>query len=149
VSRENVEIVRSVHPPSGTSLTSLFRGEAEDSGLLGRFASLLTPDFEAVGGDLTGAGGLTTGGDGIEGLLATWRDWLAPYESYWTQVEDFIDAGEDRVLVLVRDHGRLRGSDLEVDSVGAAVWTLREGRIARIEFHTDRAKALKAVGLEE
>ena len=60
-----------------------------------------------------------------------------------------MDAGNDRVVVLVRDHGRLRGSNSEVENVGASVWTLREGKIARIEFHTNRAQALKAVGLEE
>ena len=149
MSQENVELVKSVHPPSGTNLSSLFREDAEGSGRFQRLASLLTADFEVVGGDLRGGGGLTTGGHGIGGLVAAWRDWLGPWESYWTQVEDFVDAGEDRVLVLVRDRGRLRGSDSEVDNVAASVWTLREGKIARIEFHVDRNKALAVVGLAE
>jgi ketosteroid isomerase-like protein len=147
MSKENVEIVKSVHPLSGTNLSTLFGEDGEGLGRFRALASLLTPDFVAVGGDLGGGFGLSTGGHGIEGLVAAWREWLGPWESYWTEVEDFIDAGEDRVLVLVRDHGRLRGSDSEVDNVGASVWTLRAGKIARIEFHSDRAKALQAVGL--
>jgi hypothetical protein len=46
VSRENVELVKSVHPLSGTSLSSLFDGDAE--GPLERLASLLSDDFEAI-----------------------------------------------------------------------------------------------------
>ncbi|TMK99257.1 MAG: nuclear transport factor 2 family protein [Actinobacteria bacterium] len=148
MSQANVELVKSVHPPSGTNLASLFRQDA-DSGRFERLASLLTADFEVVGGDLRGRRGLTMGGHGIEGLIAAWCDWLHPWETYWTQVEDFTDAGDDRVLVLVRDHGRLRGSDSEVENIGASVWSLREGKIARIEFHLNREEALKAVGLAE
>ncbi len=150
MSQENVELVRSVHPMSGTDLSSLFKRYAADSARFQRLASLLTEDFEVVGGDrIGGGGGLTSGGRGIEGLVAAWRDWLGPWETYWTEVEEFVDAGEDRVLVLVRDHGRLRGSDSEVENVSASIWTLRRDKIARIEFHTDRRQALKAVGLTE
>jgi hypothetical protein len=147
MSNENVEIIRSVQPPSGTNLSGLFGENAEASGRFQGLASLLTPDCEVVGGDLRGGGGLGPGGHGFAGLLAAWREWLRPWETYWTEVEDFIDAGEDRVVVLVRDHGRLLGSVSEVENLGASVWTLREGMIARVEFHADREDALKAVGL--
>jgi ketosteroid isomerase-like protein len=148
MSRENVELVRSVHPPSGTDLSALFRQAEEDPRGFDEFGSLLTDDFEAVGGDLEGGRGLAAGGAGIDGLLAAWREWLSPWETYWTEVEDFLDVSEDRVLVLIRDHGRLAGSDSEIESVSASVWTLRDGKIARIEFFSSRSQALKAVGLE-
>src|SRR6266487_1248747 len=148
MSQENVEIVKSVHPPSGTDLTTLFSTEAEESGGFEALASALTPDFEAVGGDFAGAG-LGSRGPGLEGLVEAWREWLRPWETYWTEVEEFIDAGEDRVVVLVRDHGRPRGSDAEVENVGGSVWTLRDGKIARIEFYAKREEALEAVGLRE
>jgi ketosteroid isomerase-like protein len=147
MSQANVELVKSVHPPSGTNLSSVFGQDAESSGRFQRLASLLTPDFEAVGGDLTGGGGLGPGGHGFEGLLASWREWLRPWETYWTEVEDFIEADKDRVVVLVRDHGRLRGSDSEVENIGASIWTSREGKIARIEFYANRKDALEAAGL--
>jgi ketosteroid isomerase-like protein len=148
VAQENVDLVKSVHPPSGTDLSRWFAADAESSGRLRRLASLLSADFEAVGGDLKGDAALGPGGHGLEGLLAAWREWLSPWETYWTEVEEFIDAGEDRVVVLVRDHGRLRGSDSEIENRGGSVWTLRNGKIARIDFHIDRGGALKAVGLE-
>ena len=37
----------------------------------------------------------------------------------------------------------------EVEMMGAVIWTIREGKVARIEFHNDRATALKAAGRSE
>jgi hypothetical protein len=58
--------------------------------------------------------GFRTSGKGVPELVEAWRQWMEPWETYWTEVEEFIDAGDDRVLVLLRDHGRLRGSEAEV-----------------------------------
>ena len=88
-------------------------------------------------------------GRGLDGLLAVWRDWLAPYEAYSAEVEDFVDIDDDRVLVLNRDRARLRGSGSDIELDTGAIWTLRDGKIARIEFHVKRAGALKAAGLPE
>ena len=60
-----------------------------------------------------------------------------------------IDAGHGRVLVLTRDHARPKGSDVEVSFLGAPVWTVRDGKVARIEFYWNRAEGLAAAGLEE
>jgi hypothetical protein len=49
VSQHNVQIVKSVQPPSGTNLSSLLSQDAGASGRLQRLASLLTSDFDAVG----------------------------------------------------------------------------------------------------
>ena len=60
-----------------------------------------------------------------------------------------IDAGNDRVVVLTRDHARPRGTNAEVDFLGAPVWTLRDGKVSRIEFYWNRAEGLAAAWLEE
>jgi ketosteroid isomerase-like protein len=52
------------------------------------------------------------------------------------------------VLVLTRDYGCPKGADAEVYFSGAPVWTVRDGKIARIEFYWNRAEGLQAVGLE-
>jgi ketosteroid isomerase-like protein len=148
MSQENVELVQSVHPPSGTDLTMLVSQEPEELGWFQALVLALAPDFEAAGGDLSGAG-LVLPGRGLEGLLDAWREWLRAWDMYRTEIEKFIDAGENRVVVLVRDHGRLRGSDVELEQLGGSVWTVRDGKIARIEFHTSRGNALVAAGLSE
>jgi ketosteroid isomerase-like protein len=59
-----------------------------------------------------------------------------------------IDAGDD-VVVLVRDYGRRAGMAVEVSMVGASIWTVRDGKIAKAAFYPNRSDALEAVGLSE
>jgi ketosteroid isomerase-like protein len=74
-------------------------------------------------------------------------EWLKPWVAYRSEVVEAIDCG-DRVLLLVRDFGRKEGTDAEVQSNYASIWTVCGGKIARAEFYPDRTEALKAVGLE-
>jgi ketosteroid isomerase-like protein len=60
-----------------------------------------------------------------------------------------IDLG-DRVVSVICDYGRREQGAHEVALKSAAVWTVRDGLIVRVEFYTGgRAEALKAVGLGE
>jgi ketosteroid isomerase-like protein len=58
-----------------------------------------------------------------------------------------IDAHERRVLVLTRDHTSPKGAEGEVSFIGAPVWTVRVGKVARIEFYWNRAEGLAAAEL--
>ena len=62
-------------------------------------------------------------------------------------VEQIIDAG-DQVVAVVHERATGRGSGLEVDQHLAQVLTIQDGRVVRIESFTDRADAVKALGLE-
>jgi ketosteroid isomerase-like protein len=73
-------------------------------------------------------------------------DWLEPWETYRVEVEDVIDAGDD-VVVLVRDYGRRVGMTHEVSVRSAAIWTVRDRKVARVAFYLDRTEALTAAGL--
>jgi ketosteroid isomerase-like protein len=75
-------------------------------------------------------------------------DWTAPWVTYGIETERVIDLGE-RVLVLNQDRGRREGSPLEVRGRVAALWTVRDGKVARLDAYTTQAEALKAVGLED
>jgi hypothetical protein len=83
--------------------------------------------------------GIQTGeGLGLKGLKAGWADWLEPWESYRTEIEDVIDAGDD-VVVLVCDYGRRPGMTVEVSVRGAAGWTVREARsLGRVSIPSER-----------
>jgi ketosteroid isomerase-like protein len=135
-----VELIVGLQPAREVDIAQLLRDEAARSAL----APLIAPDFEAVAIDALR--GETTY-RGIDGLRELWQDWLSPWEAYRTEIEETRDLG-DRVLLLVRDFGRRTGSTQEVALNAAAVWTVREGKIVRAEFHTDRTTALEAVGLE-
>jgi len=83
---------------------------------------------------------------GIDGFIEAWRDWVDPFESFTAEVEDFLEA-EPHVVVLVRLVARPRGGGTEIANEAAAVWTFEGDRLARVEFHLDRATALSAAGL--
>jgi ketosteroid isomerase-like protein len=143
MSRENVELVRRLQPSPDMDLVALFRDEAGAARLLDALGPFLHDDFA-----ISGVGIQTGDRLGLTGLKAGSADWLEPWESYRTEIEDVIDAGED-VVVLVRDYGRRPGMTAEVSLLGAAVWTVREGKIARASFYPNREDALRAVGLRE
>jgi ketosteroid isomerase-like protein len=142
MSQENVEIVEGVHPPSGTDLAALY---ADDSGIIEAVAPFFDPEFEfeahAVGESLRGRG--------LQALAEAWREWLRPFEAFRTEVEGIIDVDDDRVLVLIRDHTRPRGTEAEIESLGCNLWTLRDGKVTRIDFYPTRSQGLKAAGLSE
>jgi ketosteroid isomerase-like protein len=145
VSRENVELVMSLQPATSADMVKLFRDDFTWASAAAALTPLLDPDFEVIAVD-----GIRdkTVYRGIDGLRSGWLDWLSPWVSYKAEVEDAIDVG-DKVLLLVRDVGRLEADGYDVAINSAAVWTVRDGTIVRAEFHSDRAVALKAVGLEE
>ena len=62
--------------------------------------------------------------------------------------EEFLDAG-DRVLVTAYFRGRGRGSGIDIDTCFYEVYTLRDGRVVRVDEFTKRADALEAAGLRE
>jgi ketosteroid isomerase-like protein len=84
---------------------------------------------------------------GTEGFFSAWTDWLSPFEEFRIEVERTIDAGED-VVDLVRQVARTVRGGVPVETEGAAVWRFRSGRLQRVEFHLDRAAALRIAGLE-
>jgi hypothetical protein len=145
VSQENVELVRLLQPAPHVDVAQLFRDDdvwaATSEGLL----YLFDPDFECV---QSWIGAEPTTYPGVDGLREAWLDWLTPWATYRTEIRDVIDCGE-RILVLVLDFARREGTADEIKLFGSAVWTVRDGKIAHVQFCPDRTEALKAVGLEE
>ena len=85
---------------------------------------------------------------GIDAALAYMERWEAEWEELSTVPEQFIDAGEI-VFVAVRFSGRGKMSGVEVDALGYELYTLREGRVVRMDEFTERDEALRAAGLSE
>jgi ketosteroid isomerase-like protein len=81
------------------------------------------------------------------------RFFIADFADTWTR--DFTSRPEtirehgDGVIALLRFTGHARASGVEIGGGVFQVYRFRDGRIAQIEDFTDRAEALKAVGLEE
>jgi ketosteroid isomerase-like protein len=54
---------------------------------------------------------------------------------------------DDTVVLIGRVQERGRASGIAVESRGAAVWTLRDGKIVRFKIYQSSDEALKALGL--
>jgi ketosteroid isomerase-like protein len=85
---------------------------------------------------------------GLEGVEAATRDWLSAWDWFWQEAEDFIEV-DDRVVVLTFQHGRPKGSTAAIEARRADVWTMRDGKAVDFKAYSDRADALRAVGLAE
>jgi ketosteroid isomerase-like protein len=149
MSQENVEIVKRVQP-SGVDLVELFRASTvPDPSATEIDLTAFESDFETqfiarrVFGSREPAATF-----GLQGFVDGWRDWLEPWESYYTEVEDFIDAG-DEVVSLTWVRAQTTRDAVAVEHRPAAVWSVREDKIARVRFYLERDEALEAVGLKE
>jgi ketosteroid isomerase-like protein len=139
MSRENVEIVRRGYE---SLIQALERGEFEEGTL-----DWLDPEIEWRGPrEFPDLAEPRHGHDGVREYAAVLFEAI---EDYHITPEEFIDVG-DQVLVFSREGGRGRGSGAEVQSQPTAhLWTLRDGKVVRLQSYWERAVALEAVGLRE
>jgi ketosteroid isomerase-like protein len=84
---------------------------------------------------------LPTQGHGA--VRASTARWKAEWDDYELVPEDFVDRG-DHVVVTVRIRARGRGSGAEVDARFYDLYTLRDGKIVRMDQFAERAQALDA-----
>jgi len=143
MSQENVELVLGSIPASNVDIAPFFRDDEMWARLAAAWTRFLHSDFQCTAALF---GSEISYGVGIDSFRALWLDWLAPWETYRTETEETIDLG-DRVVWLGLDFGRRKGSTAEVKGDVAVLWTFRDGKVARWDGYTDRAEALKAVGL--
>jgi ketosteroid isomerase-like protein len=81
---------------------------------------------------------------GVEAI----RSWMQPdiFEDQHAEIVEIIENGE-RIFVDLLFRVRAGGSSVEIENRGFHVWTIRDGRATRMEFHDERSDALKAAGL--
>jgi ketosteroid isomerase-like protein len=83
---------------------------------------------------------------GMDAAIEGFGKWSENWEMHRIEPERLIDLG-DRVLSL--EHHRLRGRDgVEVEADSATIWTLRRGKVIRVEAWWDQGTALKIAELE-
>jgi ketosteroid isomerase-like protein len=86
--------------------------------------------------------------EGVDGARAFISEWLDAWEDWELELEALHDAG-DRVVAFVHQRGRSKEGGMPVEMSFAQVFTLRDGRQARMEMYSDRDEALAAAGLSE
>jgi uncharacterized protein len=87
--------------------------------------------------------------DGREAVGQWFGDWFSSFEpGYRFEIEETLDLG-DVVLLVASHHGRGRTSGVDVHGQTGYLYTVRAGRIVRVELYRSRAEALAAAGLQE
>jgi ketosteroid isomerase-like protein len=80
---------------------------------------------------------------GHEGIAHGWDDFLTWADHYTPSMEDADDIGDHRVLVEVTFAGKAKDGP-PMSGTFFAVFTVRDGRLLRVDEHTTRAEALAA-----
>jgi ketosteroid isomerase-like protein len=141
MSDENLEIVQEAFDAFNAS----FRGE-----LTGRAAAeLLDPQIEFQWRDKQ-----TVPPDvpqhlcGAVEIIGLWEQFRGVWADLTWEALEFIEAG-DRVLTPIRQPSRGRESGIPMEVHVFVVWTIRDGKVRKVELFRHRAEALKAAGLSE
>jgi ketosteroid isomerase-like protein len=134
MSQENVEIVKANY--------EAFASRGLD-GWMEQFADDV--EYRAPEGSLDDVGPIR----GKTALRAWLQQWIDTFDGFWFEAVEFIDAGEDQVVVVERFGGRAKISGIETEQTEALVSTIRDGKIARCREFMTRSEALEAVGLSE
>jgi ketosteroid isomerase-like protein len=134
MSQENVEIVRGMN-------------QAFNRGDLDTAIDCWTDDidYRAVEGALDDHGPI----HGKEAFRAYAQDWLDTFDDFRQEPAELIDEGEDKVIAVLRVSGRAKLSGVKTDLMYAALYTIRDGKIARGREYWTREEALEAAGLRE
>jgi ketosteroid isomerase-like protein len=130
MSQQNIELVRRMY-------AALTRRDAAE------VVELSDPEIVIDASRLTFNPGTYVGHQGVLELAAG-------MDEVWAEIRfeplEFVDLGE-RVVVVERLVGKGKGSGVEVGQTWGAIWTLRDGRVARLEVgYADLDAALAAAG---
>ena len=85
---------------------------------------------------------------GVEGANEFIAEWADAWDDWEIEVEEYIDAGE-RVVAIVNQRGRAKGTGVPVEMQLAQVWAFRDGQAIRMEMYSSLDEALEAAGLRE
>jgi hypothetical protein len=144
MSQENVELVLGFQPDPEMDLVERFRDDDSWAEFSAALAPAFAPDFASANALL----GIEKTYIGMDGFRNLWLDWLAPWATHRVKIGKAIDLG-DRVLVLAEVLATIEGSEAQIKRTTGGVWTVHDGKVARVEFYPDRDEALEAVGLAE
>jgi ketosteroid isomerase-like protein len=129
---ENLDLVRSIY-------TAWERGDFSS-------AEWADPHIEYVAVDGPAPGSWT----GPVAMAQAWGNTLSAWEELRIEADEYRELADERVLVLLHYSGRGKRSGLEVGQIqtkGAAIYDVRDGKISRHVYYWDRQRALADLGL--
>ena len=138
MSEENVEIVR--------RLFEIFQGGVKRGDFVAGFdAELVSEDLEWIAVPGVGLGTYR----GREGFIEFMRVWTDNFEDWWIEMDELIDASDDRVVAIYRQTAIGKASRVPVEFHQGSIHELQDGRVVRVRHFPTPAEALEAAGLSE
>jgi ketosteroid isomerase-like protein len=131
MSQENVEIVR-------RTFAAFVEGDFE------QLIELADPQMEYDISRTSPESRVVRGPEEVIGVL---KEWVDTWDDHQVELSELIDAGDEMVVAVMHERGKLKGSDTWVEHARGIVYTVRDRRVVRYEEHANRAQALEAAGL--
>jgi ketosteroid isomerase-like protein len=139
----NADLIQALLPPPEVDLAHVVRDEEAFRATVAAAGEILDPELESTAHWLGGGRSYR----GVDGFRRMWLDWLEPWATYHVQLEGILEEG-DRVAVLIRDRGRHHDSGAEVELLAGSVWTVRAGKITRVDLYANREDLFEASGFD-
>jgi ketosteroid isomerase-like protein len=85
---------------------------------------------------------------GIEEMTRLWRGFLQAWKGFRIEAEEVIPGSGGKYVVMQVFRGTGKSSGVETEARTAVLFTMRGGKIARMEGYWDREAALRAAGID-
>jgi ketosteroid isomerase-like protein len=115
----------------------------------GDFSSVAWTDseieFAAADGPLKGSW------SGYDEMARAWGQMLSAWENFTVEVEQYLQLDDERVLVLLDNHGRGKASGVDVEQIAARTANLlhvQEDKVIRFVMYWDRERAFENLGID-
>jgi hypothetical protein len=89
---------------------------------------------------------------GLAAMARAWREYFNVVQDHHIRATGYRELDDETVLVLTRRSGRRKLSQLELPKAwrkGAALYTIRGGKVVRLLVYLDRQRGLADLGLSE
>ncbi len=83
---------------------------------------------------------------GPEGVLQAYLEWTEGFDEFNITGEEFIDLGEQKVMVRVHQRAVGSASGVPVEADFWFLYTLRDERVVRLDMYPQKPQALEAAG---
>jgi ketosteroid isomerase-like protein len=86
---------------------------------------------------------------GLAGMAEAVRGWLSAWEDIRFEIGEYRELDDERVLVLTRNSGRGKTSELELGQMktgGAHLFHIRDGKVTKLVAYFDREHARADLG---
>ena len=119
--------------------------EAFNRGDWGSVLQSAGPDFELVTAERSLSPGVHRG---VAEAKRVFDDLFEPFAEVRAEIEEFLVAGDGRIVTLLTMRFRPHGSSALVENRVAHVWTFRDGAVTRMQVFPKREEGLESAGLD-